>query len=239
MTDYLTIVYRITHPGQPKALLDQAEWSAASHTHAIRERDHLQSQRDELLHARQVLGAENIALKAQRDDLLAALQACDEAVRSIVESEIIRDLKAQLGRANALCRIRLDRIRELEEKTITETDPGSAYQRGYMDGMAKGRRDAAIDALEQPVEQEPVAWIEVKPNMFDTSCRGVASVLDHKLPPGDHHLYTHSQPQRGPLSDKALNLIASGWHLHLLEGEDKKDVFEFARAIERAHGIGG
>ena len=39
MSDYLTIIYRITHPGQPKALLEQAEWSAASHSHAIRERD--------------------------------------------------------------------------------------------------------------------------------------------------------------------------------------------------------
>ena len=88
MTDYLTIVYRITHPDQPKALLDQAEWSAASHTHAIRERNHLQSQRDELLHARQVLGAENIALKAQRDDLLAALQACDEAMSYMSKYDI-------------------------------------------------------------------------------------------------------------------------------------------------------
>lgn len=77
----------------------------------------------------------------------------NEAVLSIVESEIIRDLKAQLGRANALCRIRLDRIRELEERTITETDPGSAYQRGYMDGMAKGRRDAALDAPQAVTER--------------------------------------------------------------------------------------
>lgn len=38
----------------------------------------------------------------------------NEAVRSIVESEVIRNLKAQLSRTNALCRIRFDRIRELE-----------------------------------------------------------------------------------------------------------------------------
>lgn len=77
----------------------------------------------------------------------------NEAVHSIVESAIIRDLKAQLGRANALCRIRLDRIRELEEKTIKETDPGSAYQRGCMHGMAKGRRDAALDAPQAVIEK--------------------------------------------------------------------------------------
>lgn len=39
MSDYLTIVYRITHPSQPKALLEQAEWSAASYSHAMHERD--------------------------------------------------------------------------------------------------------------------------------------------------------------------------------------------------------
>ena len=38
----------------------------------------------------------------------------NKAIHGIVESEVIRNLKAQLGRANALCRIRLDRIRELE-----------------------------------------------------------------------------------------------------------------------------
>ena len=35
----------------------------------------IQDQRDELLKARQVLGAENIALKAQKAELLAALTA--------------------------------------------------------------------------------------------------------------------------------------------------------------------
>ena len=127
--------------------------------------------------------------------------------------------------------------RAVVEQALRVTDGGRFANRDVAD--VETLCDKLRAALEQPVEQEPVAWIEVKPNMFDASCRGVASVLDHKLPPGDHHLYTHSQPQRGPLSDKELNLIASDWHLHLLEGEDKKDVFEFARAIERAHGIGG
>lgn len=45
---YLTIVYRVTHPKQPRALLEQAEWSAASHSHAIHERDQLQAERDRL-----------------------------------------------------------------------------------------------------------------------------------------------------------------------------------------------
>jgi hypothetical protein len=36
----------------------------------------------------------------------------------------------------------------------------SAYQRGYLDGMAKGKRDAQIDAAEcAPREAQPVAWV--------------------------------------------------------------------------------
>lgn len=36
---YLTIVYRITDQDQPRKLLEQSEWSAASHSHAMHERD--------------------------------------------------------------------------------------------------------------------------------------------------------------------------------------------------------
>lgn len=43
----------------------------------------------------------------------------------------------------------------------------------------------------------------------------------------------NQQPHRQPLTDKELNLIASAFHLHLLEGNDKKDLLEFARAVER------
>ena len=140
------------------------------------------------------------------------------AAASDEDGDTISALREKLGRAHALCRIRLDRIRELE-------------------AMLRGAGAGGVGKSEQPqVEQEPVAWIEVKPNPFDASCRGVASVFDHKLPPGDYALY--ATPNR-MLSDKELNLIASAWHLHLLDGKDKKDVFDFARAIERAHGIGG
>ena len=43
-------------------------------------------------------------------------------------------------------------------------------------------------------QQKPVAWIDVKPNPFDPSCRGAASVQDHALPPGEHKLYATPQP---------------------------------------------
>lgn len=78
---YLTIVYRITHPGQTRALLAQAEWSAASHTHAIHERDRLtaelndvQDQRREAFRAIERLNDELGQAREQRDELLAAAQ---------------------------------------------------------------------------------------------------------------------------------------------------------------------
>lgn len=57
MSDYLTIIYRITHQGQAKELLERADWSAASHSHAIRARDLMEAQRDELLEALKTLTA--------------------------------------------------------------------------------------------------------------------------------------------------------------------------------------
>ena len=111
-------------------------------------------------------------------------------------------------------------------------------------------------ALEQPsvVGQEPVAWVEVRPNKFDASCRGVASVVDHKLPPGDYALYTHPQSlnckstqarlatlrgyvkeqPRQPLTEEQIKaaFITTG----LLDADDEVLDYEveFARAIERA-----
>ena len=83
--------------------------------------------------------------------------------------------------------------------------------------------------VEQPqVEQEPVAWIEnigggVSYNPYHEAAR--------KLPDGVRFdLYTHPQPKREPLTDEeiydCLNQARTGLFL------------EFARAIERAHGIG-
>jgi hypothetical protein len=78
---YLTIVYRITHPKQPRALLEQAEWSAASHTHAIHERDRLhadlndvQDQRRAAFRTIERLHDELGKVCEQRDELLDALR---------------------------------------------------------------------------------------------------------------------------------------------------------------------
>ena len=83
---YLTIVYRITEPKQPRALLEQAEWSAASHTHAIQERDRLiaalndiQAQHREAFRKIERLHDEIGRVSEQRDVLLAALKLLEEA----------------------------------------------------------------------------------------------------------------------------------------------------------------
>jgi hypothetical protein len=84
-------------------------------------------------------------------------------------------------------------------------------------------------ALAEP-EQEPVAW------------QGVHDTTDlywRKPMQGDvRPLYTHP-PQRKPLTDEEIELLAAK-HAPPIDpdfGDD--DWIEFARAIERAHGIGG
>ena len=79
---YLTIVYRITHPSQPRALLEQAEWSAASHTHAIHERDQLQAE-NKLLKATQYGSGRLQELRDQRDQLQDRLDATNEAANEL------------------------------------------------------------------------------------------------------------------------------------------------------------
>ena len=83
-------------------------------------------------------------------------------------------------------------------------------------------------ALAEP-EQEPVAWIFVD----DTGMKFVSVDRPHR----DYQpLYT-APPQRKPLQDEKIvrwvasgeyNVITNDWASHI----------DFARAIERAHGIG-
>ena len=105
---YLTIVYRITHPGQPRALLEQAEWSAASHTHAIHERDQLQAE-NKLLKATQYGSGRLQELRDVRDKLQARLDAANQACNEMaIELEKVRRerdhwyarLLAEVGKRN-------------------------------------------------------------------------------------------------------------------------------------------
>lgn len=86
---YLTIVYRITEPRQPRALLEQAEWSASSHSHAIHERDQLaaelndvQDQRRAVFRTIERLNDELSQVCEQRDELLQALSMARWSMQS-------------------------------------------------------------------------------------------------------------------------------------------------------------
>ena len=95
-------------------------------------------------------------------------------------------------------------------------------------------RDALADQSEQALEMvEPVAWLGFNPR---TAAPELANAMpapsvmrDFKMRPlvyGD----TSISPQRKPIDAKTL------WEMWV---ESPSDVLRFARAIERAHGIGG
>ena len=86
---------------------------------------------------------------------------------------------------------------------------------------------ALSTALAEP-EQEPVAW-------KDTTYGN----LHHQNFGGCIPLYTHP-PQRKPLTDEEIELLAVK-HAPPIDPAfaQHDDFIEFARAIERAHGIGG
>ena len=125
----------------------------------------------------------------------------------------------------------------------------SAYQRGYLDGMAKGRRDAAMDAEEG---QEPVTarhrfrnpqrgtpdWSVWQPCKVEKK-RPVWEIDSQGFEVEYQALYTHPQPKREPLTDAQIN----DHRLALpYDGEDLPDPWDFkqgVRAAERAHRIGG
>lgn len=83
---YLTIVYRITEPRQPRALLEQAEWSASSHSHAIHERDQLAAElndvQDQRRAAFRTIERLNDELGRVRDELVGALQMARETIQA-------------------------------------------------------------------------------------------------------------------------------------------------------------
>ena len=85
---------------------------------------------------------------------------------------------------------------------------------------------AIKEALAQP-EQEPVAWAYVN---SDDECEQIEYCTESPMPEFVP-LYT-SPPQRQPLTDDKLDALA------LDDDGLPNSHFEFARAIEAAHGIG-
>ena len=142
----------------------------------------------------------------------------------------------------------------------TESDSTeSAYQRGYMDGMSKGRKNAALDHAEQYHYMVPHGWklVPVEPTLemsiaFGESFYAKERCIDDDQisdwwgamlsaapqPPRD-------QPPRKPLTRQQIQqlVIAVCDKLYPQDGESYSEadsVFygALAHVIERTHGIG-
>lgn len=79
---------------------------------------------------------------------------------------------------------------------------------------------------EQPAQQEPVAWWDKKLGVFDEKH------FDHLQP-----LYTSPPAQRKPLTDEQIIAIGKELGLKCRLGGNPNIDFDYARAIEAAHGI--
>jgi len=130
----------------------------------------------------------------------------------------------------------------------------SAYQRGYMDGMAKGRRDAATDAAEkqktnylngyctgrtellaEQAKQNPVAW------MVYTLDGTSVCVTDNPEDFTNEHralpLYAYPEPAKQPAVPLTNGEIYTAYITatnQTLRPQDERLALAFARAIEAA-----
>ena len=116
----------------------------------------------------------------------------------------------------------------LDALDFTDSEPGS---------IAWEREKEAIDALKAALAepQEPVAWgmRHSDGRIYDCIAPG-----EHDREPGRYTvpLYTRPAPQRQPLTDEAiLAMVKTAPALNTAEAE----WLHVARAIEKAHGIGG
>ena len=91
--------------------------------------------------------------------------------------------------------------------------------------LAGDLRAALRSALEQP-EQEPVAWMDREGDLYRMP------VIENWSPP--HTLLYTAPPQRKPLTDDEISLL---YMRHT--DRPRRPYWEFARAIEAAHGIKG
>jgi hypothetical protein len=104
----------------------------------------------------------------------------------------------------------------------------SEYRRGVNDGFKLGLREGRIKAEDEMREQpeQPVACVTgAYAGHFTVVPTNPALVLTTGMA-----LYTHP-PQRKPLTDEEMKRVCAETFSY--------DPYAIARAIERAHGIGG
>lgn len=108
---------------------------------------------------------------------------------------------------------------------LAEHELNEDYERGFIAGMseqAKRSVDRAVNALAAAVA-EPVAWMDRDGDLYKMP------EIDNWAPP--HTLLYAAPPQREPLTEEEIYGMYS-------EPSSDAEMVEFARAIERAHGIG-
>ena len=178
-------------------------------------------------------------------DLLNNKTVSDEAVRKFVAtSRWAHDERAALS-ATLLAMHGVLTSREAEiallKKALLEAEAApkaapweqneSAYQRGYMDGMAKGRRD--VDAAPQQEAQEPVATLHCNDIGYVWArATEVGKLMRFEQP---INLYTAPQPAPAPLSesiDQVERALAIIGVVGAIDGHDvvrRESVLEIAR----------
>ena len=166
------------------------------------------------------------------------------------DGDIISALREKLGRAHALCRIRLDRIRELEAMLyavgaggVGNVEPSPAVKQSLTDEKPQ-------DHSEQYLGMVPAAWL-----LRDANNHNVKFLEWTSTPTGYRGewiktpLYARPQPpvveQPQPLTIEQIARIdsATEWPEGSLRNIGPRDwrrlLVTATRAIERAHGIGG
>jgi hypothetical protein len=94
------------------------------------------------------------------------------------------------------------------------------------------REEAAVVALRAALAPVPVAWIDREGDLYKMP------EIEGWAPPHTL-LYTHP-PQRKPLTDAEIFGLYESTSFDWVQGKSSKGIeVLFARAIERAHGIGG
>ena len=89
---------------------------------------------------------------------------------------------------------------------------------------------ALREQLAEPV-QEPVAWMDREGDLYKMP------EIEGWAPP--HTMLYTAPPQRKPLSEENIRALYDQHAAYQEEGPEVSGWWDFARAIERAHGIGG
>jgi len=126
-------------------------------------------------------------------------------------------------------------------------EPGSDYERGFVDGMSEQARrsvDKAVNHMAQTTHWEGCEAVHPecrKPEPVAYCTLEQLAALKLTVPSSDKiALYTAPTPRK-PLTDEEIWRKYQGlWPFHpAAEPKLAADIAAFARAIERAHGIGG